>query len=76
MLEADAGGRKVLLPLDTLQPGVKYPISIGFTHFQHVSGLFNVPSKHTPMRVLVTLEPAEKGGKTLVRSFPWIVESV
>lgn len=75
-IEADAGGRKVVLPLQELSPSVAYPVRIGFRHFQHVSGKFSIPPEHLPLRVVVTLEIDGKQKKSLVRSFPWIVESL
>ncbi|MBM4204938.1 MAG: hypothetical protein FJ194_12420 [Gammaproteobacteria bacterium] len=74
-IEADAAGAKVRLPEERLDAGAEDPNKVDFQHFQHVKGNFRLPPGHIPLRVVVRLTPVG-GAKPVVRSFPWILESL
>jgi len=74
-VEADAAGAMVQLPIEKLDSSGEQPIKVGFQHFQHIKGGFRLPPGHLPLRVVVKLVPIG-GAKPVVRSFPWIVESL
>lgn len=76
VVEADAGGEKVEMAMQELGAFDVYPFKVAYRHFQHVSGKFLIPAGHSPLRLVVTLRVDGKVNKPLIRSFPWVVESL
>lgn len=76
VVEADAKGRRIEIPLDRLEKRGEYPIKYRFRHFQQISGTMKFEAGIKPLRVVVTLRPEARDAKPVVRSFPWVVEAV
>ncbi len=59
-LEGTRNGKPVTLPLSSLQPGRKLPITLSFKYFNRVKGRLVLPDGFEPQHVVVSIKPKRK----------------
>jgi len=73
-LEGKQAGKQVTLPLSSLQPGRKLPITLSFKYFNRVKGRLVLPVGFVPENVVVSIKPKRKKINGDTKRQPWRVK--
>ena len=73
-LEGKQAGKQVTLPLSSLQPGRKLPITLSFKYFNRVKGRLVLPAGFEPENVVVSIKPKRKKVNGDTKRQPWRVK--
>jgi hypothetical protein len=70
-IDGDHDGEPRRLGLTELSPLAASPLSFRFRHFQRIEGLFRLPERFTPRRVVIEVEVGEDEAEPLRRTYAW-----
>jgi hypothetical protein len=72
-IEGTRAGRLVSLDASSLTGGGAAPLAFAFRYFQEMSVPLRLPPDFVAQRVVIRVQPATRGVRASVESFPWAV---